>query len=87
MAGVADCKPLESERASMAGVYLFFSLMLAVAILLLAPAEIIIILNILWGGTIPVMVPFVRLLADIETTDLGLAFISLILSMLHQTWF
>lgn len=86
---------LKSERASMAGAYLTFSLALAIAVLLLAfqhecafTAEIIIVLNIFWGGTALVMVPFVRLLADIKTTGLGLALIPLILSMLPVTaWF
>jgi hypothetical protein len=86
---------LKAERASMAGSYLTFSLALAVAILLLAfqhnctfTAEIIIVLNIFWGGTLLVMVPFVQLLADIETTGLGLALLPLILSMLPvSTWF
>lgn len=86
---------LKSERATMAGAYLTFSLALAVAVLLLAfqhdcafTAEIIIILNIFWGGTVLVMVPFVRLLADIRTTGLGLALIPLILSMLPvSAWF
>lgn len=86
---------LKSERASMAGSYLTFSLALAVAVLLLAfqhacafTAEIIIVLNIFWGGTLLVMVPFVQLLADIRTTGLGLALIPLILSMLPvSAWF
>lgn len=86
---------LKGERASMAGAYLTFSLALAIAVLLLAfqhdcafTAEIIILLNIFWGGTLLVMVPFVRLLADIKTTGLGLALIPLILSMLPlSAWF
>jgi hypothetical protein len=86
---------LKSERSTMAGAYLTFSLALAVAVLLLVfqrectfTAEIIIVLNIFWGGTLVVMVPFVQLLADIETTGLGLALIPLILSMLPvSTWF
>lgn len=86
---------LKSERASMAGAYLTFSLALAVAVLLLAfqhdctfTAEIIIVLNIFWGGTLLVMVPFVQLLADIQTTGLGLALLPLILSMLPvSAWF
>jgi hypothetical protein len=86
---------LKSERDSMAGAYLTFSLALAVAVLLLAfqhecafTAEIIIVLNIFWGGTLLVMVPFVQLLADVRTTGLGLALIPLILSMLPvSAWF
>lgn len=86
---------LRGERASLAGAYLIFSLALAVAVLLLAfrrecafTAEIIVILNIFWGGTLLVMVPFVQLLADIRTTGLALALIPLVLSMLPvSTWF
>lgn len=85
----------KDERATMAGAYLTFSLALAIAILILAfqhqcafTAEIIVVLNIFWGGTLLVMVPFVRLLADIRTTGLGLALIPLILSMLPiSAWF
>ena len=79
----------------MAGNYLTFSLVLAIAILLptfqhdcVFTAEIILVLNIFWGGTLLVMVPFVRLLADIKTTGLGLALIPLTLSMLPVgAWF
>jgi hypothetical protein len=86
---------LRSERVSMAGSYITFSLALAVAVLLLAfqhdctfTAEIIIVLNIFWGGILLVMVPFVQLLADIQTTGLGLVLIPLILSMLPvSAWF
>ncbi len=86
---------LKSERANMAGAYLTFSLALAIAVLLLAfqhncafTAEIIVVLNIFWGGTLLVMVPFARLLANIKTTGLGLALIPLILSMLPvSAWF
>lgn len=86
---------LRNERDRMAGAYLTFSLALAVAVMLLVfqrectfTAEIIIVLNIFWGGTLLVMVPFVRLLADIETTGLGLALIPLIISMIPvSTWF
>jgi hypothetical protein len=86
---------LKSERSNMAGAYLTFSLALAVAMLLLAfqhscvfTAEVIIVLNIFWGGTLLVMVPFVHLLADIRTTGLGLALIPLILFMLPvSAWF
>lgn len=86
---------LKSERSNMAGAYLTFSLALAIAILLLTfqrdcafTAEVIIVLNIFWGGTFLVMVPFVRLLADTKTTDLGLALIPLMVSMLPvSAWF
>ena len=86
---------LKSERSNMAGAYLTFSLALAIAILLLAfqrdcafTAEVVIVLNIFWGGTALVMVPFVRLLADTKTTGLGLALIPLIVSMLPvSAWF
>lgn len=86
---------LKNERATMAGGYLTFSLAFAIAMLLLTfqrecafTAEVIVVLTIFWGGTILVMVPFVRLLVDIETTGLGLALIPLMLSMLPvSAWF
>ena len=86
---------LKHERASMAGAYLTFSLAFAIAVLLLTfqrecafTAEVIVVLDIFWGGTLLVMVPFVRLLVDIKTTGLGLALIPLMLSMLPvSAWF
>lgn len=86
---------LKSERMSMAEGYLTFSLAVAVAVLLQVfqpectlTAEIIVVLNIFWGGTLLVMVPFVRLLADIRRTGLCLALLPLILSMLPvSAWF
>jgi hypothetical protein len=86
---------LKSERASLAGSFLTFSLALPTAILILTfrrectfTAEIMVVLNIFWGGTLLVMVPFVRFLADSKTTGLGLALIPLVLPMIPvSVWF